>query len=564
MSLEDYQALAAEAVGCLLDDSHKERESDDDNQQNEKPGETENLKVSLPLGAILPFTSDSAVEAISNRRRYFIENYLKSLEDDFTAEEVHKYGSFINGELERSYLKNIFFGYQEYINTLHAIPDMKAHIKEMERLKKSIQIFEMEHLDKLKRSANSLTGLSTALLPLAQKRTQMINQYEHLEQVQKNRWGTIGNKLAAEVIRRPDLYPATIRGYTGYLYKFAEDFFNQVLAVPAPIKIPEADRMRHSYITGGSGSGKSELLRLMAYHYSRTNRGYCATVIVEPHGDLAEQVARFKHFGGGSSDLVYIDPNLKTGYTPSFNPLTLPQGVDPDVYAQQLVSVFEQLLEGNGGTSLTLNMQALLLPCLKILLEYEGATLLDLHRMMQQDERNRKYVELGKASDNPITSDFFCFEFLNSKWTPTKNAISTKISSLINTKTEQAMFLNASTFDIEDIIENRRTLVLKFSKGQVGESSAKTFGRFIIAALQGIAMRRANLPENEPFTLQVSDMLMRYDELLKSDADGWQETINYQLATYYRKESEDTKTKTYADSDESKEKGASSLDEMEF
>ena len=59
-----------------------------------------------------------------------------------------------------------------------------------------------------------------------------------------------------------------------------------------PVHVPSDDRRRHTYITGGSGAGKSELLKLLI-ESSMHDVEESAVVVLDPHGDLVEQVAHW-------------------------------------------------------------------------------------------------------------------------------------------------------------------------------------------------------------------------------------------------------------------------------
>src|SRR5512132_1552281 len=87
--------------------------------------------------------------------------------------------------------------------------------------------------------------------------------------------------------------------------------------------MPERDRQRHTYVLGKSGSGKSELLKLLVYGYLR-KPGSATVVVIDPHGDLAEEIARFKEHRS-SDRLIYIDPYLdgSGGRMPTINPFAL-------------------------------------------------------------------------------------------------------------------------------------------------------------------------------------------------------------------------------------------------
>src|SRR5512132_1412618 len=110
--------------------------------------------------------------------------------------------------------------------------------------------------------------------------------------------------------------------------------------------MPERDRQRHTYVLGKSGSGKSELLKLLVYGYLR-KPGSATVVVIDPHGDLAEEIARFKEHRKNDR-LIYIDPYLDGigGRMPTINPFELrdtgPQAID--IAAQSMLEAFKQIL----------------------------------------------------------------------------------------------------------------------------------------------------------------------------------------------------------------------------
>jgi hypothetical protein len=180
--------------------------------------------------------------------------------------------------------------------------------------------------------------------------------------------------------------------------------------------MPERDRQRHTYVLGKSGSGKSELLKLLVYGYLR-KPGSATVVVIDPHGDLAEEIARFKEHRK-SDRLIYIDPYLdgSGGRMPTLNPFELrdtgPQAID--IAAQSMLEAFKQILH---NTALTLQMEALLIPCVSVLLNRRGSTLLDLQRFMN-DQRNGDLVRLGARFDNPAQRLFFRDRFYAKTFDP--------------------------------------------------------------------------------------------------------------------------------------------------
>ena len=78
--------------------------------------------------------------------------------------------------------------------------------------------------------------------------------------------------------------------------------------------IPKNDRYKHTYITGKTGSGKSELLKTLIYRDILNED--CSVILLDIHGDLAKDVARLVK---DKERLVLIDPILEKDFTPTIN-----------------------------------------------------------------------------------------------------------------------------------------------------------------------------------------------------------------------------------------------------
>jgi hypothetical protein len=188
--------------------------------------------------------------------------------------------------------------------------------------------------------------------------------------------------------------------------------------------------------------------------------------------------------------LIYIDPYLGAGRTPTLNPFQLanPSHQAKQIAAQQILNTFEELLAGRAGGELSVNMQALLMPCLLALLERPGSTLADLKRFMRPEEN----VDLVSFACERI--DNFEADFNQPHYTPTKNAIAAKLSSLLAFDAFKNLLCGPSTFDLEHELNERRIIVFNLAKGRIGDAASEAIGRFIIATLQAIAMRRDLIP----------------------------------------------------------------------
>ena len=292
-----------------------------------------------------------------------------------------------------------------------------------------------------------------------------------------------------------DRYTKDRAGYLNYLRDREPEVY-RLLQRDIPVYLKERDRRLHTYVVGTTEAGKTETVKVLMHSYV-TYPGTAAIVAIDPAGDFVREVAQWKE-QITSNRLVYIDPYLMRGYTPTINPFQLSDNSEwsKDIAAQQILGVFKELIKGSSAGELTLNMEALLVPCLLTLLDREGSTLADLKRFMI-DGHNGDLVELGKQSSRYHIREFFRHDFAQSRFGPTKGAISTKIQSLLNFEAFANFMCGPSTIDLEDAINQRKIILFNLSKGRVGPEVSEALGRFIIATLQGIAMRRERLPKRK-------------------------------------------------------------------
>jgi energy-coupling factor transporter ATP-binding protein EcfA2 len=293
----------------------------------------------------------------------------------------------------------------------------------------------------------------------------------------------------------PERFTSDWPGYVAYLAEVASplrEFFYRRL----PVLIPEDARQRHTYITGQSGSGKSEFLKVLINAYLR-NHAPVSLVLIDPHGDLAEQVARLPEVAT-SGRLIYIRPGLAAGMTATLNPFELADTSEGAVHvmAEQLAAVFNELMRQAGHAGLSGNMGALLTPCISTLLRRPGSTIRDLQTFMD-DKRNRDLFDLGCGSPLAPHRDFFRERFYEKQFESTKAALYTRIQSLLNSPVLYRLLVGPSTVNLEEAVNAGKIIIFGLPKGTAGGETTPLFGVFILAMLQGIAIRRDEIPVAE-------------------------------------------------------------------
>lgn len=284
------------------------------------------------------------------------------------------------------------------------------------------------------------------------------------------------------------------RGYIQFVFDTLSDAEKAFFLRRHEFRISEKARQRHSYITGQSGSGKTELIKTLIHHYltKNTNTGI---ILIDPHGDIAEQVAHFKE-NAQSDRLVYIDPFLSSDHTPVLNPFSLPQKNTPpqvvDLITEELYLVFRGVLK----SSFTPQMETLLRPCITTLLLMGNKDINDLQRFMD-DDRNSGYLSFAlKNLYNPSQVDFLKTDFQKDTYNPTKQAIKTKLQSLLNSHTFRNLLTGNPTYNLDQLCKQKKLIVFNLSAGKIGNDTSDVIGRFLLAQIKSMAFQRADSPEH--------------------------------------------------------------------
>jgi CxxC-x17-CxxC domain-containing protein len=249
------------------------------------------------------------------------------------------------------------------------------------------------------------------------------------------------------------------------------------------------DRRRHMYVIGKTGMGKTNLLENLAIQDIQNGHGIA---FVDPHGDTAEKLIKAIP-SNRINDVIYFNP-ADQDFPIAFNVM---EKVSPEyrhLVASGLVGVFKKIWADSWGPRL----EYILRNAILALLEYPGSTLLGVTRILVDKSYRERVVE--KVTD-PVVRSFWVDEF--TQW---NDRVLQEVISPIQNKVGQfltsALIRNivgqtASSFDIRDVMDNKKILILNLSKGRIGEDNSALFGAMIITKIQLAAMARVDMPEEK-------------------------------------------------------------------
>ncbi|TSC61267.1 MAG: hypothetical protein Greene041614_1133 [Parcubacteria group bacterium Greene0416_14] len=139
-------------------------------------------------------------------------------------------------------------------------------------------------------------------------------------------------------------------------------------------------------------------------------------------------------------------------------------------------------------------MEYILTNTLLALLEYPDATMLGVNRMYTDKNYRKKVIEYVK---DPLVKSFWVDEFATYTDRYTQEA-TPAIQNKIGQFTGNPLIRNIvgqakSTFDLREMVDNRKILIVNLSKGRVGEVNANLLGSMLITKLYLAAMSRADV-----------------------------------------------------------------------
>lgn len=262
--------------------------------------------------------------------------------------------------------------------------------------------------------------------------------------------------------------------------------------------MPRNDRGRHLYIIGQTGVGKSALLELLTISDIHSPYGFA---VIDPHGDYAINVLK-RIPAERAKDVIYFNP-ADTDYPIAFNPMEV---TDPKLKthaASELIGVLKRMFESWGP-----RLEYILRYSILALLDFPEATMLDITRILT--EKKFRNEVLSHVQD-PVVKNFWTVEFAswNDKFAAEAVApVLNKVGAFTaNPIVRNIIGQPRSSFNIRQIMDDRKILIVNLSRGLIGEDNAALLGALLVTKVQMGAMSRADIDAKEraPFYLYVDE-----------------------------------------------------------
>jgi hypothetical protein len=263
--------------------------------------------------------------------------------------------------------------------------------------------------------------------------------------------------------------------------------------VKRPVYILPKDRMRHTYIIGKTGVGKSELLKEMIKQDINTGYGVC---VIDPHGDLVEDVLRYIP-AERAEDVIYFDPS-DTQRPMGLNIMEAYTEEQKHFITTSIINLMYKLYDPQRTGIIGPRFEHAVRNAMLTVMSEPGTTFVEVVRCLTDP----KYVQelLPKVQDPIVrrywtdqiaqTSDFHKSEVLD--------YIVSKFGRFVTNKTMRNIIgQSKSAFDFRKVMDEGKILLINLSKGKLGEENSSFLGLVLIPKILVAAMSRQEIPEEQ-------------------------------------------------------------------
>ncbi len=271
---------------------------------------------------------------------------------------------------------------------------------------------------------------------------------------------------------------------------------NEYRGVRKEIRVKRNDRRRHSYIIGKSGGGKSVFIADKAIQDILNGEGVC---VLDPHGDLVEDILK-RIPPERAEDVILFSPA----------DVERPMGLNIIEYDErypeqktfvinELIKIFDKLydLKSSGGPMFEQYMRnALLL----IMADPEsGSTLMEIPKVMA-DADFRK-MKLEKCKDKTVV-DFWQKQAEKAggeaALANVVPYITSKLTQFVSNDIMRPIIgQQDSAFNVRDIMDKQKILLVDLSKGKIGEMNASLLGLILVGKILMAALSRTDMAEKD-------------------------------------------------------------------
>ncbi|TAL14367.1 ATP-binding protein [Patescibacteria group bacterium] len=294
--------------------------------------------------------------------------------------------------------------------------------------------------------------------------------------------------------------------------------YNEFRGNKKQIRLSTNDRRRHTYMIGQTGTGKSVLLENLAYQDMMDGKGFA---FIDPHGDSAERLLGMVP-KERVEDVIYFDP-ADMDNPIGLNLFEFESQDQRDFLVQEAISMLYRLYDpGHTGIIGPRFETWFRNAALTIMSDPAGSAFIDVQQVFIDQafaDEKLKHVTIQSVLD-----------FWNKEMAQTSEASKSEMlgwftskfgAFLSNDMMRNIIGQTKSGFNMRDIMDNKKILLVNVSKGRMGEMNSQLVGMIFVMKFQAAAMGRANIPED-----QRQDFALYVDEFQNFATDSFESILS--------------------------------------
>jgi TraM recognition site of TraD and TraG len=294
--------------------------------------------------------------------------------------------------------------------------------------------------------------------------------------------------------------------------------YNEFRSVKKQIRLSTNDRRRHTYMIGQTGTGKSKLLENLAYQDMMDGKGFA---FIDPHGDSVDELLGMVP-KERVEDVIYFSP-ADMDNPIGLNLFEFENQDQRDFLIQETLAMLYRLYDpGHTGIIGPRYEHWFRNAALTIMSDPNGSTFIDVPQVFNDQaftDEKMKYV-----------TDRTVLDFWNKEMAQTSDANKSEVlgwfvskfgAFLSNEMMRNVIGQTKSGFNLRDIMDNKKILLVNLAKGRTGELNSQLLGMIFVMKFQAAAMGRANIPESER-----QDFALYVDEFQNFATDSFESILS--------------------------------------
>ncbi len=282
--------------------------------------------------------------------------------------------------------------------------------------------------------------------------------------------------------------------------------YNIYRGVKKQIRLNAVDRRRHVYIIGQTGTGKSKLLENLALQDMLDGKGFA---FVDPHGDSAEALLGMVP-KERVEDVIYFNPGDMENPI-GLNMFEFDHPDQKDFLVQEAINMLYGLYDPGHTGIVGPRLEHIFRNCALLLMsDPAGGTFIDIPKLLVDQEFMKS--KLKYVTDQTVL-DFWTKEFPASQRSNEAGEVISWVVSkfgpfVSNDAMRNIIGQTKSGFNIRDIMDNKKILLVNLSKGKMGELNSNLLGIIFVMKFQAAAMGRADIVDENKrvdFSLYVDE-----------------------------------------------------------